>query len=184
MSWREHGEIIFGQIQDQETRLQIFIRSIDLKETDSKKQIIGFKDLNLIDLGDYIEVTGTIVKTKTGEISIIPVELKMLSKALRPLPDKYNSITDKELRYRRRYLDFTMNQENKNIFLRKAKFWQKTREYLNKKGFIEVEVPVLEHKTGGADAKPFITHHNDQDIDLFLRISTELAQKRLAPERG
>jgi len=103
----------------------------------------------------------------------------MLSKALRPMPDKYNSITDKELRYRRRYLDFTMNQDNKERFIRKAKFWQKTREFLNNKGFIEVEVPVLEHKTGGADAKPFVTHHNDENIDLYLRISTELAQKRL-----
>lgn len=179
MAWREHGNIIFGQIQDNDTRLQIFIRSSDLAKTDKTNQTIGFENLNLVDLGDFIEVTGTIVKTKTEEISIIPTKLKMLSKALRPLPDKWKGVTDKELRYRRRYLDFTMNQDNKEIFVRKAKFWSKTREYLQNQGFMEVETPVLEHKTGGADARPFVTHHNDEDINLYLRISTELYQKRL-----
>jgi lysyl-tRNA synthetase class 2 len=179
MSWREHGEIIFANIEDQDARLQVFIRSSELSPTNAKTQSLGFVDLKLVDVGDFIEVTGTIVKTKTGEISIIPTILRILTKAIRPLPDKWKGITDKELRYRRRYLDLTMNEENRQRFIRKAQFWAKTREYLQSQGFIEVETPVLEHKTGGADARPFITHHNDEDIDLYMRISSELFQKRL-----
>lgn len=179
MSWREHGQISFGHIADQDGRIQLYIRAENLSETDPKVPTLGFSDLNLIDIGDFVEATGKVTKTQRGEISVLVEKIRVLTKALRPLPDKWKSITDKETRYRRRYLDLAMNPETRQLFIRKAKFWKVARDFMSEKGFIEVETPVLEYKTGGADAKPFITHHNDLNIDLYMRISTELYQKRL-----
>jgi len=179
MSLREHGQLVFGHIADQSAKIQLYIRNDTINSYNKERQNLGFSELNLLDVGDFVNVEGTITKTKTGEISVLVKDLWLISKALRPLPDKWKSITDKETRYRRRYLDLTMNQETKELFVRKAKFFEAARDFLTSRGFMEVETPVLEYKTGGADARPFITHHNDLGIDLYMRISTELYQKRL-----
>lgn len=179
MSKREHGQLVFGHVMDQDAKIQLYIKSDTIKATDQKLQILGFEDLNLIDIGDFVEATGIVTKTQSGEISILVETIRLLTKSLRPLPDKWKSITDKEARYRRRYLDLTMNMAQRELFIRKSKFWTACRDFMKKNGFIEVETPVLEYKTGGADAKPFVTHHNDLNIDLYMRISSELYQKRL-----
>lgn len=179
MSWREHGQLVFGHVMDQDARIQLYIKSDALSQTDKEKQNLGFNDLNLIDIGDFVEASGTVTKTQRGEISILVNSIRILTKSIRPLPDKWKSITSKEARYRRRYLDLTMNADVRKLFLRKAKFWDACRVFMKQNEFIEVETPVLEFKTGGADAKPFVTHHNDLDIDLYMRISTELYEKRL-----
>lgn len=179
MSWREHGQLVFGHVHDQNGKIQLYIKLDTLKKASNKLQNLGFNDLHLLDVGDFVEAQGIVTKTERGEISILVNILKIITKAIRPLPDKWKSITDKETRYRRRYLDLTMNRSSMEMFTRKSKFWDAVREFFKNKGFIEVETPVLEFKTGGADAKPFVTHHNDLNIDLYLRISTELYQKRL-----
>lgn len=179
MSWREHGQIIFGNIMDESGRIQIFIKEDNLKPTNAKKQLLGFNDLKLLDVGDFIEVFGEINKTRTGEVSLFVEELKLLTKSLRPLPEKWVGIKDPETRFRKRYLDLLMDEEKRKRFVRKAKFWEVSREFMKENGFMEVETPVLEEVTGGADARPFVTHMNSLDQDFFLRISTELYQKRL-----
>lgn len=172
---REHGKLIFGDLLDQSGKLQIAIKRDDLQGNISQS-FLGWEHLNLIDIGDFIQVTGTVGKTQQGEITLFVRQLKLLTKSIRPLP---NSLDDKEQRFRRRYLDLTINPERKKLFARKAKFWQVSREYMKKYGFIELETPILELVTGGADAKPFVTHHNALDQDFYLRISSELYQKRL-----
>ena len=133
-----------------------------------------------VDTGDFIEVTGTVFVTKSGQQSILVTRMSMLSKALLPLPDKYHGIQDEELRMRKRYLDILTNQDLKDLFIKKAKFWQVVRTFLFEKGFLEVDTPTLEVTTGGAEARPFATHHNDFDLDVFMRICVgELWQKRL-----
>lgn len=179
MSWREHGALIFGHIQDQDGKIQLYVREDTIQSTNAQEQCLGYNNLQLLDVGDFVEAEGTVTKTQSGEISILVQKLRILTKSLRPLPDKWKSLTDKETRYRRRYLDLTMNSNTRELFKRKAKYWKVCREFMEEKGFIEIETPVLEYKTGGADARPFATHHNDLNIDLFLRISTELYQKRL-----
>lgn len=179
MSWRGHGALIFADLMDFNGTIQIYIKNDVLKNTSTEDQIIGFEDLNLIDIGDIVEITGIVTKTKTGQISVLASKLKLLTKSLRPLPDKHYGLKDKEEKFRRRYLDILTNAEVKEMFIRKSKFWELSRKFMSDNGFIEVETPVLEHTTGGADAKPFITHHNALDEDFYLRISTELFQKRL-----
>lgn len=179
MSWREHGNIIFGHIQDDSGRLQLFIKKEGLAETSKENQTIGYSDLYLLDVGDFLQARGKVTKTTTGEISVTPDEIKLLTKSLRPLPDKWGGLQDPELIFRKRYLDLIMNPEHKEMFKRKARFWEASRKFMRSKGFIEVETPILEHFTGGADARPFRTHHNALNEDFYLRISTELFQKRL-----
>lgn len=179
MSWREHGQLVFGHIQDESGKIQLYIKEDTIKNLSQANASIGWKELNLIDVGDFVQAEGSVTKTKTGEISVLVKRIRIISKSLRPLPDKWKGITDKEIRYRRRYLDLTMSSEVRDLFRRKSKFWATVRDFLRDKGFFEVETPVLELKTGGADARPFITHHNDLDLDLYMRISTELYQKRL-----
>lgn len=179
MSWREHGKVVFADLVDQSGRIQLFIKEDGLAPTDPKKQTIGFRDLAHFDIGDFIQATGTIVKTKTDQISIETKELRLLAKAIRPLPEKWEGVRDLELVFRRRYLDLVMNPQHRNLFERKARFWQVNREFMRKHGFIEIETPILEHVTGGADARPFVTHMNALDQDFYLRISTELYQKRV-----
>ncbi len=179
VSWREHGALIFCHLQDQSGKIQVFINKKDLSPTSSKNQTIGADNLKLIDIGDFIEVFGKVGKSIRGEVSIFPGDIRMLSKSIRSLPEKWSGLTDPEIIFRRRYLDLVMNPDRQKLFIRKSKFWQLTRQFLNENGFIEVETPVLELVTGGADAKPFITHHNALDQDFYLRISTELFQKRL-----
>jgi lysyl-tRNA synthetase class 2 len=179
MSLREHGNLTFGDIVDQSGSIQLFIKKGTIQDTNKKEQIIGFADLDLLDVGDFLEVTGEITKTSAGEISILVHTLRMLTKSIRPLPDKHEGIKDPEIIFRRRYLDLVMNPERKEVFKRKSKFWEVNRAFLKKHGFMEVETPVLEHVTGGADARPFVTHMNALNQDFYLRISTELYQKRL-----
>lgn len=175
MAKREHGKLIFGDIQDQSGSIQIGIKKDEIQE-DLKNSYLGWNNLKLIDTGDFIQVTGSVGKTQQGEITLFVKFLKLLTKSLRPLPVQFE---EKEQQFRRRYIDLTINPERKKLFERKAKFWEVSREFMKRNGFIEVETPVLEHVTGGADANPFTTHHDALDQDFFLRISTELYQKRL-----
>lgn len=179
VSWREHGKLIFGHLYDQSGRIQLFIRADALGPTSKEKQVLGFAELKLLDVGDFIQVFGQIVKTKTGEVSVAVKTIKLLTKSLRPLPEKWVGIKDPETAFRKRYLDLLMNPEKKERFVRKARFWEANRKFMKNHGFIEVETPVLETTVGGADARPFVTHMNALDQDFFLRISTELFEKRL-----
>ena len=174
ISKRELGKIAFGKIRDSSGELQIVLQ----KEKTPEPQMQLFK--KYIDSGDFVGVKGKIIKTKTGEKSVLVETIKILSKSIRPLPEKWHGLQDSDEKYRKRYLDMMMNPGVREMFVKKARFWEAVREFMKKKGFIEVETPVLEITTGGADARPFITHHNDFDIDVFLRISVgELWQKRL-----
>jgi len=175
MAWRTHGKLIFGDIKDDTGSIQVMIRQQGI-EQDLDKGYLGWDNLELLDLADFIEVYGQITKSRTGEITIMARNLRLLTKALRPIPRK---LENKEVQFRRRYLDLVINPDKLEMFKRKAKFWEVQRDFLRNEGFMEVEVPVLEAVTGGADASPFITHHNALDQDFFLRISTELYQKRL-----
>ena len=175
MAWREHGELIFGDILDDSGKIQIMVRKNELEE-DLEKGYLDVEHLNLLDLADFVEVKGIVGKTKTGQISLMVKNIRLLAKALRPIP---RELKNKEQQFRRRYLDLVIHPETKELFKRKAQFWQVQRDFLKKEGFMEVEVPILEAVTGGADAKPFVTHHNALDQDFYLRISTELYQKRL-----
>lgn len=174
-AWRTHGKLVFVDITDQTGGIQVMIKQ-DVLEGDLPNEYLDWENLELLDIADFIEVIGEIGKSKRGEISIFTKKIRLLTKALRPIPRKLNS---KEQIFRRRYLDLVINGERLKLFERKAKFWRVQREFLQDEGFIEVEVPVLEAVTGGADAKPFVTHHNALDQDFYLRISTELYQKRL-----
>ena len=150
-----------------------------LKQDDMDTDV--FKLFNdTTDVGDFINVTGNVFKTKRGQQSVLVKDWKMLTKSLTPLPDKWHGIKDDELRYRQRHLDILMNPELKSMFEKKARFWQEARWFLIQNGFTEVQTPTLELTTGGAEANPFITHHDDFDLDVYLRISVgELWQKRL-----
>ncbi|MBP6994139.1 lysine--tRNA ligase [Candidatus Woesebacteria bacterium] len=179
MTIRKHGKIIFYDIQDESGAIQICVKKDTY--TPSSEVVDGLKattweQLSFLDVGDFMQVYGEIGKTKSEQITLFAEHIYLLSKSIRPLP---NTLLDKEQKFRRRYLDLTLHPEEKARFIRKAKFWKVTREYLADHGFIEVETPVLEHVTGGADARPFATHHNELDQDFYLRISTELYQKRL-----
>ena len=165
---RSHGKLAFADLEDQSGRIQLFLRGD-----------FGFPDLSLLDVGDFVEASGVVAKTKTGAISLDVKALRLLTKSLRPLPDAWGTIKDPELIFRRRYLDLILDPARRDLFVRKSKFWAVARAFMAKNGFMEVETPVLEHVTGGADAKPFTTYHNALDETFYLRISTELYQKRL-----
>jgi lysyl-tRNA synthetase class 2 len=172
---REHGKLIFGDLQDASDTIQLAIKKDEI-ETDLKNGFLGWIELKLIDVSDFVQVKGTISKTQQGEVTLFVKKLTLLSKSLRPMPTQ---IDDKEQQFRRRYVDLAINSKKKDLFVRKSKFWEASREFMKENGFMEVETPVLEHVTGGADATPFMTHHNALDQDFYLRISTELYQKRL-----
>lgn len=178
-SLRKFGKIAFVAIEDQSGRLQLFLKEECLSKTNAKDNLIGLSDLNLLDSGDFVQAAGTVIKTKTGEISIEVKTLRLLAKSLRPLPSQQDGFTDKEQRFRRRYIDLNVNIEVRERFVRRAKFWQATRDFLNQRGFVEINTPVLEHTTGGADAAPFVTHMSALDEEFYLRISHELPLKRL-----
>lgn len=178
MSWREHGKLLFTDIQDASGKIQLYIREDTLKKFNKKAQNIGFSELPLLDIGDFVQVFGEVTKTKRGEISILVKELKLLSKSLRPIPVK-EGLKDREIRMRRRYLDLVVNRDVFERFKRRALFWQAHREFFTQRGFLEMNIPVLEAIPGGADAKPFITHMDSIDEDFYLRISQELYLKRL-----
>ncbi len=171
---RTHGGATFLDIEDGTGKIQGLVKEDKVGEKGYKFFVYAF------DIGDFIEIKGVLVKTKRGEQTIEAQDYKMLAKALLPLPEKWHGLQDVEERLRKRYLDMLFNPEVKEMVKKRAIFWNAMREFLAKKGFLEVETPVLEVTTGGADAKPFITHHNALDMDLYLRISTgELWQKRL-----
>ncbi|NMB40853.1 MAG: lysine--tRNA ligase [Firmicutes bacterium] len=172
MTKRGHGKAGFAHIQDSQGRIQVYARQDNIGEND-------YKFFQSLDIGDIIGVTGEVFKTRTGEITINISSFRLLSKALRPLPEKWHGLKDTELRYRQRYLDLIVNPEVRKVFIIRSKVIQYIREYLTKKGFLEVETPVMHNIAGGATARPFITHHNALDIDLYMRIATELHLKRL-----
>lgn len=172
MSRRGHGKVSFIDLQDSEGRIQIFI----------KQDVIGedtYKDLNLLDIGDIIGVNGEVFKTNAGEISIRAEELLLMTKSLQILPEKFHGLKDQDLRYRQRYVDLIVNPEVKDTFILRTKIIKAVREYLDERGFLEVETPILSTVAGGANARPFETHHNTLDIEMYLRIANELYLKRL-----
>ncbi|MDB5167441.1 MAG: lysS [Candidatus Saccharibacteria bacterium] len=173
---RKFGKLAFIAVKDFSGSIQLFIQEGTIAEREAKIGQLGLVDLPLLDTGDFIEATGDIIKSKTGEISISVKTLRLLTKSLRPTPTE---LTSKEERFRRRYLDMSVNQDVRDRFVRRSKFWQATRDFLNQHDFVEVNVPVLEHTTGGADANPFVTHMDALDQDFYLRISHELPLKRL-----
>lgn len=173
---RKFGKLAFIVVKDATGSLQLFLHAPDVAPLDAGAGILGMSELPLLDTGDFVEATGEIIKTKTGEISLGVRSLRLLAKSLRPTPAE---LTSKEERLRRRYLDMSVNTEVRERFIRRSVFWQATRDYLNQHGFTEVNIPVLEHTTGGADANPFVTHMDALDQDFYLRISHELPLKRL-----
>ncbi len=176
MASREHGQLRFIDLEDTSGKVQLYIKKDELQETDPQGEILGWEHLDLLDVGDLIEAQGVVTKTQRGEISILTKSIRILTKAIRPLPTE---LEDKEDRYRRRYLDMVLHPEIREMFKRRSQFWQEIRNFLNDNGFIEINIPVLEHTTGGADAKPFETHFEALDESLYLRISHELPLKRL-----
>lgn len=177
MNLRKFGKLAFIVLRDSSGQVQLFLHGPDVTELDAKRGTLGMKQLSLLDSGDYLQATGIVIKTKTGEISVGVRELCLLTKSLRPIPEK---LENKEERFRRRYLDMNVNQEVCQRFIRRSKFWQATRDFLNNNGFIEINTPVLEYTTGGADANPFVTYMDALDKQQFyLRISQELPLKRL-----
>lgn len=179
VSIRKFGKLAFVVLKDQTGQIQLFIRDGVIEQTDPSNNLVGIKQLNLLDTGDFIQATGPIIKTKTDEISIEVNQLKLLVKTLRPIPTEQEGFTNKEERMRRRYLDTNVNKNVYKRYLRRSKFWQATREFLLKEDFVEINVPVLEGVAGGADANPFVTHMDALDQDFYLRISHELPLKRL-----
>ncbi len=172
MSKRGMGKVSFCDLQDDSGRIQLFVKIDELGEEE-------FERFKKNDIGDIVGVTGEVFQTKTGETSVRVQSYKLLSKALLPLPDKFHGLTDKEVRFRQRYVDLIVNPEVKRNFVIRSKFIKFMRSYLDDMGYIEVETPVLNTIAGGASARPFITHHNTLDIDMYMRIATELPLKRL-----
>jgi lysyl-tRNA synthetase class 2 len=174
MSSRGQGALIFVDLYDGSAKLQAVI---NVKEGGENAHTFYTE---YVDIGDFIEVTGTLFVTKSGQESVLTTNVSMLSKALLPLPDKYHGLQDEETRMRERYLDILTNNDLRELFEKKSKFWDVTRNFLKERKFLEVETPTIEVTTGGAEARPFSTHHHDFDLDVFMRISVgELWQKRL-----
>ena len=166
------GKASFCHIQDSQGKIQSYVSINDLGEE-------SYKDFKEDDIGDIIGITGFVFKTRTGEVSIHAKELKLLSKSLRPLPEKYHGLKDTDLRYRQRYVDLIVNPEVKETFVKRSKIIKELRRILDEKGYMEVETPILNTIVTGDAARPFITHHNTLDLDMYLRIAPELYLKRL-----
>ena len=171
-SWRDMGKITFVHIEDGTAKIQCLLKEDILK--DSYKFFV-----KNFDIGDFVEIQGQLFKTKTEEKTLQATGYKLLAKSLLPLPSEHFGLADEEDRLRKRYLDILLNSGAKEIFVKKAKFWNSMREFLQAKGFLHIDMPILESSTGGAEARPFITHHNSLDRDFFLRISLELPLKKM-----
>ena len=165
-SYREHGNISFADLKDETGKIQIFFQ----------KKLLGenYKNLKLLDIGDYLGVEGEVVKTTAGEISIAPTSYTLLTKSLLPLPSEFFGLKDTQVRYRQRYLDLISNEEVRKTFRLRSRIIGGIRRLMDERGFIEVETPILLPEAGGTSAKPFITHYNALDNDFYLRIETEL----------
>lgn len=176
---RKFGKLAFIVVKDASGQLQLFLKDGNVEATNAELGQLGIENINLLDPGDFIEARGPIIKSKTDEISIEVKTLRLLTKSLRPMPTAQDGFTNKEERMRRRYVDMNVNEDVRQRFIRRSKFWQSTRDFLLNKEFTEINIPILEHTTGGADANPFITHMDALDQDFYLRISHELPLKRL-----
>ncbi|SHH63815.1 lysyl-tRNA synthetase, class II [Sporobacter termitidis DSM 10068] len=172
MAKREMGKAIFADLLDDKGRIQLYIRLNDVGEE-------AFSDFKKGDIGDIVGLSGFVFRTRMGEVSIHCKELKLLAKSLRPLPEKFHGLTSTELKYRQRYVDLITNPETRRTFEIRSRFVRHVRAFLDGRGYMEVETPVLNTISGGATARPFVTHHNTLDIDMYLRIATELHLKRL-----
>ena len=172
MSKRGMGKAIFCHIKDDKGQIQVYVRADEVDEQ-------TFADFRKYDIGDIIGVAGVVFKTKTEEITVRARELTLLSKSLRPLPEKFHGMTNTDLKYRQRYVDLIMSDESRRVFEIRSRFISYIRRFLDARGYMEVETPVLNTISGGATARPFITHHNALDLDMYLRIATELNLKRL-----
>ncbi len=172
MAKREMGKAVFADLQDDKGRMQLYIRMNDVGEE-------AFADFKKGDIGDIVGISGFVFKTRMGEISVHCKEVKLLAKSLRPLPEKFHGLTNQEQKYRQRYVDLIMNPETRRTFEMRSRFIRHVRSYLDNRGYMEVETPVLNTISGGATARPFITHHNTLDLDMYMRIATELHLKRL-----
>ena len=172
MAKRVMGKASFCHIQDMQGKIQSYVSLNDLGEE-------SYKEFKTYDIGDIVGITGFVFKTKTGEISVHAKKMVLLTKSLRPLPEKFHGLKDTELRYRQRYVDLIMNPEVKDTFLIRSKIIKEIKNVLDNKGYVEVETPILNTIAGGAAARPFITHHNTLDMDMYLRIANELYLKRL-----
>ena len=172
MSKRGMGKAVFCDLQDNDGKIQLYVRIDELGED-------AFAKFKKLDIGDIVGVEGEVFRTKRGEISVKAHRVTLLSKSLLPLPEKFHGLTDKETRYRQRYVDLIMNPEVRKAFVVRSKFIKHVRDFLDGRGYMEVETPVLNTISGGATARPFVTHHNTLDIDMYMRIATELPLKRL-----
>ena len=168
---RGHGKVCFLDMRDAEGQIQLFM----------KKDLLGesYEDLKLLDIGDIVGVEGEVFRTQAGEISLRGTSFVILSKSLQILPEKWHGLKDADLRYRQRYVDLIVNPEVKETFITRSKIIKAVRKFLDERGYLEVETPILNTIAGGANARPFVTHHNTLDIDMFMRIANELYLKRL-----